>query len=93
MNWCLWTLYLGLVCSSFAEGNGEAEPRAVVGRTGESIILGCDLLKPDEASPPLYVIEWVRFGFPLPIFIKFGLYSPRVDPEYIGESAWRSGLR
>ncbi|XP_077179514.1 protein turtle homolog A isoform X2 [Paroedura picta] len=84
MNWCFWTLYLGLVCSSFAEGNGEADPRAVVGRTGESVILGCDLLKPNEASPPLYVIEWVRFGFLLPIFIKFGLYSPRVDPEYIG---------
>ncbi|XP_060110962.1 protein turtle homolog A isoform X2 [Heteronotia binoei] len=84
MNWCLWTVYLGLVCSSFAEGNGEAQPRAVVGRAGENIILGCDLLKPDEASPPLYVIEWVRFGFPLPIFIKFGLYSPRIDPEYIG---------
>nr|XP_056708650.1 protein turtle homolog A [Euleptes europaea] len=85
MNWCLWTVYLGLVCSSFAEaGNGEAEPRAVVGRTGESVVLACDLLKPHEASPPLYVIEWVRFGFLLPIFIKFGLYSPRVDPEYVG---------
>ncbi|XP_048367768.1 protein turtle homolog A isoform X2 [Sphaerodactylus townsendi] len=84
MNWCLWTVYLGLVCSSFAEGNGDAEPHAVVGRTGESIILACDLLKPHEASPPLYVIEWVRFGFLLPIFIKFGLYSPRVDPEYVG---------
>lgn len=68
-------------------GTREAEPRAVIGRTGESAILGCDLLKPDEATPPLYVIEWVRFGFLLPIFIKFGLYSPRVDPEYVGESA------
>ncbi|XP_054854859.1 protein turtle homolog A [Eublepharis macularius] len=101
MNWCLWTVYLGLVCSSFAEAaNGEAEPRAVVGRKGESAILGCDLLKPDEANPPLYVIEWVRFGFLLPIFIKFGLYSPRVDPEYIGRvrvyqgaSLWLDQLR
>ncbi|PKK18408.1 immunoglobulin superfamily, member 9 [Columba livia] len=51
---------------------------------GQSTVLGCDLLDAHEARPPLYVIEWVRFGFVLPIFIKFGLYSPRVDPEYIG---------
>lgn len=57
----------------------------MIGRTGESAVLGCDLLKPDEVSPPLYVIEWVRYGFLLPIFIKFGLYSPRVDPQYAGE--------
>ncbi|KFM08844.1 Protein turtle A, partial [Aptenodytes forsteri] len=60
------------------------ESQAVVGRVGESTVLGCDLLDAHEARPPLYVIEWVRFGFVLPIFIKFGLYSPRVDPEYIG---------
>uniref|UniRef100_A0A8B9NVK2 Immunoglobulin superfamily member 9 n=1 Tax=Apteryx owenii TaxID=8824 RepID=A0A8B9NVK2_APTOW len=58
--------------------------QAVVGRVGESTVLGCNLLDAQEARPPLYVIEWVRFGFILPIFIKFGLYSPRVDPEYIG---------
>ncbi|KAF7238574.1 hypothetical protein EYD10_14727 [Varanus komodoensis] len=91
MSWCLWMVSLALVCSSFTEGNGEAEPRAVIGRTGESTILGCDLLKPAEASPPLYVIEWVRFGFPLPIFIKFGLYSPRVDPEYVGRVRIQEG--
>lgn len=92
MCWRLWIVYLALVCGSFAEaGNGEAEPRAVVGRTGESVILGCDLLKPAEASPPLYVIEWVRYGFLLPIFIKFGLYSPRVDPEYVGRVRIQEG--
>lgn len=58
----------------------------MVGRVGQSTVLGCDLLDAHEDRPPLYVIEWVRFGFVLPIFIKFGLYSPRVDPEYIGES-------
>ncbi|XP_034954065.2 protein turtle homolog A isoform X1 [Zootoca vivipara] len=92
MNWRLWIVRLALVCSSFAEaGTREAEPRAVIGRTGESAILGCDLLKPDEATPPLYVIEWVRFGFLLPIFIKFGLYSPRVDPEYVGRVRIQEG--
>ncbi|RLV63996.1 hypothetical protein DV515_00017703, partial [Chloebia gouldiae] len=67
------------------------EPRAVVGRVGGSAVLGCGLLGAHEARPPLYVIEWVRFGFVLPIFIKFGLYSPRVDPEYAGESRGRGG--
>lgn len=56
-------------------------------------MLGCGLLGAHEARPPLYVIEWVRFGFVLPIFIKFGLYSPRVDPEYAGESRGRGGWR
>ncbi|RLV64000.1 hypothetical protein DV515_00017699, partial [Chloebia gouldiae] len=69
------------------------EPRAVVGRVGGSAVLGCGLLGAHEARPPLYVIEWVRFGFVLPIFIKFGLYSPRVDPEYAGESRGRGGQR
>ncbi|XP_072840563.2 protein turtle homolog A isoform X2 [Pogona vitticeps] len=84
MNWCLSIACIILVWSSFADGEREEQPRAVIGRIGESAILGCDLLKPADASPPLYVIEWVRFGFLLPIFIKFGLYSPRVDPEYVG---------
>lgn len=72
-------------------GSGRSEPRAVVGRVGDSAVLGCGLLGAHEARPPLYVIEWVRFGFVLPIFIKFGLYSPRVDPEYAGESRGRGG--
>lgn len=72
-------------------GSGQSESRAVVGRVGESTVLGCDLLDAHEARPPLYVIEWVRFGFVLPIFIKFGLYSPRVDPEYIGKSCGQRG--
>nr|XP_042698413.1 protein turtle homolog A isoform X2 [Chrysemys picta bellii] len=83
MNWCLWIVYFSLFTNNFAEGNGQVESQAVVGRVGESVILGCDLLNAEEARPHLYVIEWVRFGFLLPIFIKFGLYSPRVDPEYV----------
>lgn len=77
--------------ASVPAGSGQSESRAVVGRVGESTVLGCDLLDAHEDRPPLYVIEWVRFGFVLPIFIKFGLYSPRVDPEYIGESHGRGG--
>ncbi|KAM6106601.1 LOW QUALITY PROTEIN: protein turtle homolog A [Pterocles gutturalis] len=83
MRWWLRAAVLGLLAGT--EGSGQSESRAVVGRVGDSTVLGCDLLDA-RARPPLYVIEWVRFGFVLPIFIKFGLYSPRVDPEYIGES-------
>ncbi|XP_026513397.1 protein turtle homolog A [Terrapene carolina triunguis] len=83
MNWCLWIAYFSLFTNNFAEGNGQVESQAVVGRVGESVILGCDLLNAEEARPHLYVIEWVRFGFLLPIFIKFGLYSPRVDPDHL----------
>ncbi|XP_074896711.1 protein turtle homolog A isoform X2 [Buteo buteo] len=84
MRWWLRAAVLSLLAGAGAEGSGQSESQAVVGRVGESTVLGCDLLDAHEARPPLYVIEWVRFGFVLPIFIKFGLYSPRVDPEYIG---------
>lgn len=62
-----------------------------MGRVGDSAVLGCDLLGTEPNRPPLYVIEWLRVGFVLPIFIKFGLYSPRVDPEYIGEGSGGGG--
>ncbi|XP_042640714.1 protein turtle homolog A-like isoform X2 [Tyto alba] len=82
MRWWLRAAVLSLLAG--AEGSGQSESQAVVGRVGGSAVLGCDLLDAHGARPPLYVIEWVRFGFVLPIFIKFGLYSPRVDPEYVG---------
>lgn len=64
----------------------------MVGRAGESVVLGCDLLPP-ASRPPLHVIEWLRFGFLLPIFIQFGLYSPRIDPDYVGKTSptWEVG--
>ncbi|XP_069073866.1 protein turtle homolog A isoform X2 [Pleurodeles waltl] len=91
MHWCLWIACLGLVNIYVTEGAAKEESRAVVGRIGESVILKCDLLPYDEDRPPHYVIEWVRFGFLLPIFIKFGLYSPRVDPEYLGRTRLEEG--
>uniref|UniRef100_A0A3Q3WTR4 Ig-like domain-containing protein n=1 Tax=Mola mola TaxID=94237 RepID=A0A3Q3WTR4_MOLML len=33
---------------------------------------------------PLHVVEWVRLGFSVPILIKFGVYAPRVHPNYKG---------
>nr|XP_039316061.1 protein turtle homolog A isoform X4 [Saimiri boliviensis boliviensis] len=33
----------------------------------------------------------MRFGFLLPIFIQFGLYSPRIDPDYVGRVRLQKG--
>lgn len=62
-------------------------------RAGESVILGCDVIHPLTGQPPPYVVEWFKFGVPIPIFIKFGFYPPHVDPEYAGESWGRRGTR
>uniref|UniRef100_A0A8C2NNK5 Ig-like domain-containing protein n=1 Tax=Capra hircus TaxID=9925 RepID=A0A8C2NNK5_CAPHI len=77
-----WTM--GALC------RGKPEVVSVVGRAGESAVLGCDLLPP-AGRPPLHVIEWLRFGFLLPIFIQFGLYSPRIDPDYVGRVRLQKG--
>ncbi|KAM9245015.1 protein turtle homolog A [Dugong dugon] len=90
MVWCLSLVILSLVISQGADGRGKPEVVSVVGRAGESTVLGCDLLPP-AGRPPLHVIEWLRFGFLLPIFIQFGLYSPRVDPEYVGRVRLQKG--
>lgn len=71
-------------------GRGKPEVVSVVGRAGETAVLGCDLLPP-AGRPPLHVIEWLRFGFLLPIFIQFGLYSPRIDPDYVGKTGSQVG--
>lgn len=61
------------------------EPEFVTARAGESVILGCDVIHPLTGQPPPYVVEWFKFGVPIPIFIKFGFYPPHVDPGYAGE--------
>ncbi|XP_036200092.1 protein turtle homolog A isoform X3 [Myotis myotis] len=90
MVWCLSLAILSLIISQRADGQGKPEVVSVVGRAGESAVLGCDLL-PAAGQPPLHVIEWLRFGFLLPIFIQFGLYSPRVDPDYMGRVRLQKG--
>ncbi|XP_058395538.1 protein turtle homolog A [Diceros bicornis minor] len=90
MVWCLSLAILSLIISQGADGRGKPEVVSVVGRAGESAVLGCDLLPP-TGRPPLHVIEWLRFGFLLPIFIKFGLYSPRIDPDYVGRVRLQKG--
>ncbi|XP_075463921.1 protein turtle homolog A isoform X2 [Ascaphus truei] len=90
MHWRFWISCFSLF-SCCAEGAIRSDSQTVVGRVGESAVLGCSLLPQDVGRPPLYVIEWVRYGFILPIFIKFGLYSPRVDPEYLGRTRIEEG--
>ncbi|MBZ3891147.1 Protein turtle-like protein A [Sciurus carolinensis] len=90
MVWCLSLAILSLIISQGADGRRKPEVVSVIGRAGESAVLGCDLLPP-AGRPPLHVIEWLRFGFLLPIFIQFGLYSPRIDPNYVGRVQLHTG--
>nr|XP_034995443.1 protein turtle homolog B isoform X1 [Zootoca vivipara] len=75
----------GLAAAQGAHGLRE-EPEFVTARAGESVILGCDVIHPLTGQPPPYVVEWFKFGVPIPIFIKFGFYPPHVDPEYAGRA-------
>ncbi|KAG8449995.1 hypothetical protein GDO86_016615 [Hymenochirus boettgeri] len=90
MHWCLCITSLFLF-SCCIKGAIRSDSQTVVGRVGESAVLGCNLLHQEVGRPPVYVIEWVRFGFMLPLFIKFGLYSPRVDPQYLGRARIEEG--
>lgn len=62
------------------------EPRFVTARAGESVILGCDVSPPLDGQQPPYVVEWFKFGVPIPFFINFRFYPPHVDPEYTGKT-------
>ena len=50
------------------------------------MILGCDVSPPLDGQQPPYVVEWFKFGVPIPLFINFRFYPPHVDPEYTGRS-------
>lgn len=59
------------------------EPQFVTARAGENVILGCDVSHPLNGQP--YVVEWFKYGMPIPFFINFRFYPPHVDPEYAGK--------
>ena len=73
-------------CFFFSGAHGvREEPRFVTARAGESVILGCDVSPPLDGQQPPYVVEWFKFGVPIPFFINFRFYPPHVDPEYAGK--------
>uniref|UniRef100_A0A674P7E8 Immunoglobulin superfamily member 9B n=1 Tax=Takifugu rubripes TaxID=31033 RepID=A0A674P7E8_TAKRU len=80
-NWC--------ICSQFRGSGGgrKSGPRFVTARAGESVILGCDVSPPLDGQQPPYVVEWFKFGVPIPFFINFRFYPPHVDPEYTGRAS------
>ena len=49
------------------------------------MILACDVSHPLNGQQTPYVVEWFKFGVPIPFFINFRFYPPHVDPEYAGE--------
>ncbi|XP_028313060.1 protein turtle homolog A isoform X2 [Gouania willdenowi] len=66
-------------------------------REGGSAELSCSFTSPpsrEATSPnlfPLHVVEWVRLGYNVPILIKFGVYAPRVHPNYKGRVSLTRG--
>ncbi|KAL6470028.1 hypothetical protein MHYP_G00211470 [Metynnis hypsauchen] len=69
------------------------EPQFVTARAGETVVLGCDVAHPLNGQP--YVVEWFKYGIPIPFFINFRFYPPHVDPEYAGRASLhgKSSLR
>uniref|UniRef100_A0A8C7KMF6 Immunoglobulin superfamily, member 9a n=1 Tax=Oncorhynchus kisutch TaxID=8019 RepID=A0A8C7KMF6_ONCKI len=54
---------------------------------GGVVEMECRLPPTDTgASVSLHVVEWVRQGFEIPVLIKFGVYAPRVHPNYEDKS-------
>ncbi|XP_040897279.1 protein turtle homolog A-like [Toxotes jaculatrix] len=65
-------------------------------REGGSAELGCSLTPSSKEATtpnlfPLHVVEWVRLGYSVPILIKFGVYAPRVHPNYKGRVSLTRG--
>lgn len=77
---------------AFSSGTSQGVEAVVRARVGGTAELGCSLtpLSTGVTTPnlfPLHVVEWVRLGYNVPILIKFGVYAPRVHPNYKGESS------
>nr|XP_010769264.1 PREDICTED: uncharacterized protein LOC104945316 [Notothenia coriiceps] len=90
MIWYVATLIASVFSTRGTAAQGahgvREEPRFVTARAGESVILGCDVSPPLDGQQPPYVVEWFKFGVPIPFFINFRFYPPHVDPEYTAEA-------
>ncbi|XP_058866115.1 protein turtle homolog B isoform X2 [Acipenser ruthenus] len=91
MIWYVATLIASVISTQGTAAQGahavREEPQFVTALAGDSVILGCDVVQPLTGQHPPYVVEWFKFGVPIPIFIKFGFYLPHVDPEYAGRAS------
>ncbi|XP_069555743.1 uncharacterized protein igsf9b [Brachyistius frenatus] len=68
----------------------------VPAREGGSAELDCSLTSTSKEATtpnlfPLHVVEWVRLGYSVPVLIKFGVYAPRVHPNYKGRVSLTRG--
>ncbi|KAM6969932.1 protein turtle homolog B [Aplochiton taeniatus] len=97
MIWYVATLIASVFSTRGTAAQGahgvREEPQFVTARAGENVILGCDVAHPLNGQP--YVVEWFKFGVPIPFFINFRFYPPHVDPEYAGRATLhgKSSLR
>ncbi len=78
-------------CAVVFTGVSQGVASLVRAREGGSAELDCSLAPTSKEATtpnlfPLHVVEWVRLGFNVPILIKFGVYAPRVHPNYKGKS-------
>ncbi|KAG7490655.1 turtle-like A-like isoform X1 [Solea senegalensis] len=60
-------------------------------REGGSAELSCSLAASSPNLFPLHVVEWVRLGYSVPVLIKFGVYAPRIHPNYKGRVSLTRG--
>ncbi|XP_070759948.1 protein turtle homolog A [Enoplosus armatus] len=77
-------------------GVSQGVASLVRAREGGSAELGCSLAPTSKEATtpnlfPLHVVEWVRLGFNVPVLIKFGVYAPRVHPNYKGRVSLTRG--
>ncbi|XP_067350645.1 protein turtle homolog B-like isoform X3 [Channa argus] len=97
MIWYVATLIASVFSTRGTAAQGahgvREEPQFVTARAGENVILGCDVSYPLNGQP--YVVEWFKYGMPIPFFINFRFYPPHVDPEYAGRASLhgKSSLR
>ncbi|KAL0994526.1 hypothetical protein UPYG_G00123500 [Umbra pygmaea] len=97
MIWYVATLIASVFSTRGTAAQGahgvREEPQFVTARAGENVILGCEVAHPLNGQP--YVVEWFKYGVPIPFFINFRFYPPHVDPEYAGRASLhgKSSLR
>uniref|UniRef100_A0A673C4T5 Immunoglobulin superfamily, member 9b n=1 Tax=Sphaeramia orbicularis TaxID=375764 RepID=A0A673C4T5_9TELE len=91
---CLSTVSLSYIAVFTGASQGVAS--LVHAREGDSAELSCSLTSASRGATtpnlfPLHVVEWVRLGYNVPILIKFGVYAPRVHPNYKGRVSLTRG--